>query len=155
MPGATSFTWLASTGRAPVCLRPGVGFLDGPNTAASVQAMASSHINIVRVPLNEDCWLGINGVNAAYAGKNYVNAIISYVKLLHQYGMYAELSLMMGAPGTYQATYQPPAPDEDHSPAMWSSMAATFKTDPNVILAPWGETTTTGLDLLHGYRMQQ
>src|SRR5581483_10105050 len=58
-----------------------------------------------------------------------------------QYGMYAEISLMWGAPGTYQATYQPDAPDRDHSPAMWTSMAQTFKNDSNVILAPWGETT--------------
>jgi hypothetical protein len=95
----------------------------------------------VRVPLNEDCWLNINGIKQQYAGKNYIDAIVSYVKLLHQNGMYAEISLVWGAPGTYQATYQPDAPDEDHSPAMWSSMAKTFKDDPNVILAPWGETT--------------
>jgi len=56
--------------------------------------------------------------------------------------MYAELSLVWGAPGAYQATYQPDGPDEDHSPAMWSSMARAFSSDPNVILAPWGETTT-------------
>ena len=55
--------------------------------------------------------------------------------------MYAEISLIWAAPGAYQATYQPDAPDEDHSPEMWASMAATFKNDPNVILAPWGETT--------------
>ena len=48
-----------------------------------------------------------------------------------------------------QATYQPNAPDEDHSPAMWTSMAATFKNDPNVILAPWGETTASELAVLH------
>jgi endoglucanase len=33
---------------------------------------------------------------------------------------------------------------------MWSSMAATFKSDPNVILAPWGETTTDWSCFLHG-----
>jgi hypothetical protein len=103
--------------------------------------MSTWHINIVRIPLNEDCWLGINGVNPAYGGTNYQNAIVNYVNLLHSYGMYAELSLMWGAPGSAQATYQPAAPDEDHSPAMWSGLAATFKNDPNVILAPWGETT--------------
>jgi len=32
---------------------------DGPSNAASVKAMVSWHINAVRVPLNEDCWLGI------------------------------------------------------------------------------------------------
>lgn len=119
----------------------GWGIFDGPSDAASVQAIASWHVNVVRVLLNEDCWLNINGVDQQYAGSYYINAIVNYVNLLHEYGMYAEISLIWGAPGTYQATYQPDAPDEDHSPAMWSSMAATFKNDPNVILAPWGETT--------------
>ncbi|MBV8118152.1 MAG: cellulase family glycosylhydrolase [Candidatus Eremiobacteraeota bacterium] len=119
----------------------GWGIFDGPNDATSVKAIASWHVNIVRVLLNEDCWLNINGIKSQYAGSNYINAIVQYVNLLHSYGMYAEVSLIWGAPGSYQATYQPDAPDEDHSPAMWSSMAATFKNDPNVILAPWGETT--------------
>jgi endoglucanase len=119
----------------------GWGIFDGPNDAHSVQAIASWHVNVVRVLLNEDCWLGINGINPAYAGANYQKPIVDYVNLLHTYGMYAEISLMWGAPGTYKATYQPAAPDEDHSPAMWASMASTFKNDANVILAPWGETT--------------
>jgi len=41
-----------------------------------------------------------------------------------------------------EATYQPNGPDEDHSPALRTSLATTFKNDPAVILAPWGETTT-------------
>ncbi len=129
------------SGTEYACIQ-GWGIFDGPSDAASVAAMAAWHINMVRIGLNEDCWLGINGVSAAYSGQNYINAIVNYVNLLHQHGMYAELSLMWGAPGTYQATYQPGGPDEDHSPAMWTSMAQTFKNDPNVILAPWGETIT-------------
>jgi endoglucanase len=119
----------------------GWGIFDGPSDAQSVKEIAAWHVNIVRVLLNEDCWLNINGIDQQYAGTNYIDAIVKYVNLLHQYGMYAEVSLIWGAPGDYQATYQPAAPDEDHSPAMWSSMAETFKNDPNVILAPWGETT--------------
>jgi hypothetical protein len=120
----------------------GWGIFDGPSDQTMVSALKSWHVNIVRLPLNEDCWLNINGMTAAYAGANYQNAIVSFVNLLHQNGMYAELSLIWGAPGTYQATYQPGGPDEDHSPAFWASLAATFKNDQNVILAPWGETTT-------------
>jgi len=128
------------SGTEYACMQ-GWGIFDGPNDAASVAAIGTWNVNVVRVPLNEDCWLNINGVNSQYAGANYRNAIVSYVKLLHQYGMYAEISLMWAAPGAYQATYQPAAPDEDHSPDMWTSMAQVFKSDPNVILAPWGETT--------------
>ena len=128
------------SGTEYACIQ-GFGIFDGPSDAASVAAIASWHVNIVRIPLNEDCWLGINGINPAYSGMNYRNAIVAYVNLLHQHGMYAELSLIWAAPGSFQATRQPAAPDQSHSPAMWSSLASTFKQDRNVILAPWGEPT--------------
>jgi len=46
----------------------GNGIFDGPSDAASLGAIAAWRANAVRVPLNEDCWLAINGVNPAYAG---------------------------------------------------------------------------------------
>ena len=128
----------------------GWGIFDGPSDAMSVKAIAAWHVNVVRIPLNEHCWLGINGVKPAYGGARYRRAIVNYVRLLHRYGMYAELSLMWAAPGTYPATYQPGAPDADHSPAFWSSLAATFKNDRNVILAPWGETVVNADCFLRG-----
>jgi hypothetical protein len=128
----------------------GWGLFDGPNTASSVQAIASWHVNIVRVLLNEDCWLGINGIDPQYAGSNYRQAIVDYVGLLHRYGMYAELSLMWSAPGSYPTISQPAAPDKDHAPAVWASMASTFRNDPNVILAPWSETTVNANCFLKG-----
>lgn len=128
----------------------GYGIFDGPNDAQSVKAMASWHVNAVRIPLNESCWLGINGANRPYGGTAYRKAIVAYVRLLHRYGMYAELSLMWAAPGSYPATYQPAAPDADHSPAMWASLASTFKKDANVVLAPWGETIVNADCFLHG-----
>jgi endoglucanase len=72
------------------------------------------------------------------------------VRVLHHYRMYAEVSLVWAAPGSYRATYQPPAPDEDHAPAAWASMASTFRSDPSVVLAPWGETTVAATCFLHG-----
>jgi endoglucanase len=128
----------------------GWGVWDGPSDDASVVAMRSWNSNIVRIPLNEQCWLGINGSPAAYSGANYRKAIKDFVALLHAHGMAAELSLMWAAPGTKQATYQPEAPNADHSPAMWASMAAEYKDDPNVILAPWGEPTVDANCLLNG-----
>ena len=92
------------SGTEYACIQ-GWSIFDGPSDAASVQAIASWHVNVVRVPLNEDCWLGINGVQAAYAGANYIDAIRSYVALLNSKGIYAELSLIWGAPGSYKATY--------------------------------------------------
>lgn len=129
----------------------GYGPFDGPSDAASVQAIASWHVNIVRVLVNEDCWLGINGApNGGYSAATYQQDIVDYVNLLHQYGMYAEVSLIWAAPGTNLATDQPGSPDEDHSPAMWAGMAAAFKADPAVILAPWGETIVDAACFLNG-----
>ncbi len=91
------------SGTEYACIQ-GWGIFDGPNDATSVAAMAAWHVNAVRIPLNEDCWLDINGVNPAYAGSSYQSAVQSYVKLLHQYGLYAILDLHWNAPGTTRAT---------------------------------------------------
>jgi endoglucanase len=143
------FRGVNRSGTEYACIQ-GWGIFDGPNGAASVAAMASWHVNAVRIPLNETCWLGINGVKRSLGGAPYRRAIVAYVRLLHRYGMYAELSLMWAAPGGYRATYQSAAPDADHSPAFWASLAATFKHDPNVVLAPWGETIVNEDCFLHG-----
>src|SRR5438105_12990369 len=103
----------------------GWGIFDGPSDAASVQAMAAWGINYTRIPLNEDCWLGINGVDSAYGGASYRTAIAGYVNHLNLYGIYVELSLIWGAPGTNQGSYQPPAPAPDTSAACASSVART------------------------------
>jgi len=73
------------SGTEYACIQ-GWGIFDGPNDATSVAAMAAWHINAVRIPMNEDCWLNINGVGPAYGGAPYQGAIQSYVKLLHQTG---------------------------------------------------------------------
>ena len=77
--------------------------------------------------------LGINGVPPAYAGANYMNALVAFVNRLHAHNLYAEVSLMWAAPGGQQALDHPPILDQDHSPAAWTVIANTFKTDPNVI----------------------
>jgi hypothetical protein len=128
----------------------GYAYSNGPIDASDAGTIAAWHANAVRIPLNEDCWLGINGVKPRYSGANYRRAIVNYVRLLHHYGMYAELSLMWGAPAAYRATYQSGAPDADHSPALWSTLAATFKNDGNVVLAPWGETIVDANCFLRG-----
>jgi endoglucanase len=144
-----SFHGVNRSGTEYACIQ-GWGIFDGPSDAASVRAIAAWHVNAVRIPLNEDCWLGINGVKPQYSGASYRDAIVRYVGLLHQYGIYAELALIWAAPGTYRATYQSGAPDADHSPTFWSSLAATFKDDHNVVLAPWGETIVDAHCFLKG-----
>jgi hypothetical protein len=137
------------SGTEYACIQ-GYGIFDGSSDDAAVAAIRSWNSNTVRVLLNEDCWLGINGVNPAYGGANYRQAIVDFVKRIEAHGMYAEISLMWGAPGSQKATYQPAAPDADHSPAVWAQMAQTWKDDPNVVLAPWGETTVDANCFLNG-----
>src|SRR5690242_4184621 len=55
------------SGMEYACIQ-GWGFSDGPNDTASVAAIAAWGVNTVRVPVNEDCWLGINGVPAQFGG---------------------------------------------------------------------------------------
>ena len=106
---------------------------------STYQAMASWDINAVRVPLNEDCWLGINGVNPAYGGSNYQSAVATMVSLIHQAGMVAILDLHWNAPGAYAAIGQQPMADADHSITFWQSVATTFKSDPAVIFDLYNE----------------
>ena len=120
-----------------MCVQGTGDVFDGPSDAASVAAMASWNINAVRVPLNEDCWLGING--ASPGGAIYQTAIENYVSLLNSYGLYAILDLHWSAPGTTLATGQEPMPDQSNSPAFWASVATAFKSDPAVIFDLFNE----------------
>jgi endoglucanase len=108
----------------------GWGIFDGPSDDAMVNALVAWHVNVVHMGLNEDCVLGINGVNPAYSGANYMNAITGFANRLHAHGLYAEISLMWAAPGTQQALDHPPILDQDHSPAAWQAIANAFKNDP-------------------------
>src|SRR6202007_1283149 len=46
--------------------------LDTAFNAATISAFQSWKVNAVRIPLNEDCWLGINGYPAAsYTAATY------------------------------------------------------------------------------------
>ncbi|HEX8976055.1 MAG TPA: cellulase family glycosylhydrolase [Solirubrobacteraceae bacterium] len=105
----------------------GWGMFDGPTDDTSISAITTWGVNAVRVPLNEDCWLGINGVNPAYAGSNYRTAIHDYVNRLLSHGLAVILDLHWGAAGSQLALGQEQAPDADHATAFWSSVAGEYK----------------------------
>ena len=119
------------------CVKGNGKIFDGPSDEASIQAMKSWHINAVRVPLNEDCWLGIN--NASPSGILYQQAITSYVKLITKNNMYAIIDLHWSAPGTTLATSVQIMADRDHSLAFWTSAAKNFKNDPHVLFDLYNE----------------
>jgi hypothetical protein len=96
-------------------------------------------INTVRVPLNEDCWLGINGVSASVSGTAYQQAITTYVQAIRGAGMYVIVDLHWNGPGTTLASSQQPMPDEDHAGAFWTSVATTFKSDNGIVFDLYNE----------------
>jgi endoglucanase len=117
----------------------GTGIFEGPSDPASIEAIASWDANAVRVPLNESCWLGINGVPAESSGAAYREAIVGWVKRLEEGGMYVILDLQFAAPGTRQAEEIIPMPDADHAPAFWNSVAHTFVDDRAVVFDLYNE----------------
>ncbi len=119
------------------------GFFDGPADQASLTAMKTWNVNAVRVPMNEDCWLGINGVATAYGGANYQSAIEGWVNLITQNGMIAIVDLHWTAPGTTLANAQAPMTDADHSVTFWSQVAKTFASNGSVIFDLFNEPFIT------------
>jgi hypothetical protein len=116
------------------------------DTAAENQALTgfeSWDVNTVRIPLNEDCWLGINGYPAAtYTSADYQQRIIDFVNLLTSHGFAVIVDLHWAAPGTQQANSQTPMPDADHTGAFWTSVANTFKSNSAVIFDLFNEPYT-------------
>jgi hypothetical protein len=126
------------SGTEYACIQ-GWGIFDGPSDAASVAAMATWHVHVVRVPLNEDCWLGINGVPKPLAGKAYRQAISGYVATLEAAGMNVVLELHWSAPGSEPSDGQRKMPDAGHSPDFWRSVASRFGADQAVVFDLYNE----------------
>jgi hypothetical protein len=101
--------------------------------------MATWNVSAVRIPLNEDCWLGINGVNPAYGGSVYRRAVVTYVHLLETNGMNVVVDLHWSAPGTQLALGQQKMPDVDHAPAFWRSVTRSFGQDRAVLFDLYNE----------------
>jgi hypothetical protein len=130
------------SGAEYMCLG-GAEIFDGPATSTSVAAMAAWHINAVRVPLNEDCWLGINGISPQVGGAAYQSAIEQYVQTLQSCGLVVILDLHWSAPGSIRGESQWPMADADHSPTFWASVASAFASDHGVIFDLFNEPYIT------------
>lgn len=117
----------------------GWGIFDGPSDSASVQAIASWKANAVRVPLNETCWLAINGVNPTFSGTNYQKAISDFVTLFNRAGLVVILDLHWSAAGTAIALGQAPMPDRDHTPEFWREVAVAYKGNDGVVFDLFNE----------------
>jgi hypothetical protein len=115
------------------------GIFEGPTDVASAELLRAWRVNVVRIGLNEDCWLGINGVQTAYGGAKYRQAVVDYVNTLTWDGVYAIVDLHWSAPGSVKATALRPMPDADHSLDFWRSVATAFVDNPNVMFDVYNE----------------
>jgi hypothetical protein len=144
------------SGTEYMCVQNSTTIFDGPTDASLVTPMKGWKVNTVRVPLNEDCWLGINGVASAVGGSSYQQAIEMFVQMLRMNGMYVVLDLHWNAPGATLATVQQPMPDADHAEDFWKSVATTFKSDMGIVFDLYNEpypekgTSDPGGCLLNG-----
>jgi hypothetical protein len=124
----------------------GFGYDDGHFDNADARAIVAFGANAVRIPLNEDCWLGINGQPNSNEGASppltqagYQHEIEHYVADLNAHGIYAILDLHWSAPDDQVALEQQPMPDQDHSPDFWTSVATTFKANRAVVFDLFNE----------------
>ncbi len=132
------------SGTESACIQ-GRGFSWGASDATEAAAIASWHANAVRVPLNEDCWLGINGAPAQFSGAPYQAMIKQWVATLNNAGLVAILDLHWSAPGSVEAVQQWPMADTDHSVTFWSQVASTFALTPSVVFDLFNEPFVGGI----------
>lgn len=126
----------------------GRGIWDGPVDDASVKAIADWNANTVRIPLNEECWLGLSNIAPEYRGANYINAVRDLVAKVKAHGMTPMLELHWSH-GQYtgnsagcsdvHASCQKPMPNMQYTPSFWASVASTFKDDPTVVFDLFNE----------------
>ncbi|MFE9100033.1 cellulase family glycosylhydrolase [Actinomadura geliboluensis] len=135
----------------------GNGIWDGPMDAASVAVIKGWNANAVRVPLNSDCWLGLDNVDPAYRGTAYRNAVRNYVGLLEENGITPILELHWSHGlwtgndnhcATAAAECQKPMPDAEYAPEFWRQVAAAYKDDKAVVFDLFNEPYPNNLQVM-------
>jgi endoglucanase len=87
------------------------------------------HANVIRLPLNEGCWLGVDGRNG-YKGQDYINAMSAFVTQATSSGMLVEVNMHFRAG---KKNDDDPALDAQYAPSFWQSVANTFKNNHSVM----------------------
>src|SRR4051794_35643324 len=97
---------------------------------AGAAVIASWHVNTVRIPLNESCWLGVDGypnTGDNDAAQQYRDAVADWVWTLYRAGIAVVLDLHWLAPaGGVKPEGQRAMPD-GRAEQFWKSVATEFK----------------------------
>jgi putative cell wall-binding protein len=113
-------------------------------TSAAANAMVSWGINAVRVPLNQDCWLGVDGApRSPITVDGYKSALSAWVATLNAAGLVVILDLHWTAPAGSSADGQRAMPDAQ-STTFWTSVATYFKDSPSVLFETFNEPYSRG-----------
>ena len=111
----------------------------GPVSLEGTNAIAAWGANAIRIQLNEDCYLGINGVPAASSGAVYRDALGEYVKDANESGLDVILTLGFNAPGSELSTQEETMADESHAPTFWADVTHQFGNNRAVIFDLYNE----------------
>lgn len=112
-------------------------------TADAANAMASWGITAVRIPLNQDCWLGVDGAPAWGTPTSYRAAVTAWVGTLNTAGLVAILDLHWTAPSGSIANGQRAMPDAQ-SVTFWSQAASAFASSTSVMFETFNEPYSRG-----------
>ncbi|KAF2076354.1 hypothetical protein CYY_002360 [Polysphondylium violaceum] len=113
---------------------------DGPYDAAHVHEIRNWKINVLRVPLNEDCWLGTNGPpESFYFGEQYRESIKKYVDMITSNNVAVIVDLHWASHNGTLATEQVAMPNNKNSITFWGQVADTFKSNSRVIFDLYNE----------------
>jgi endoglucanase len=133
-------------------LESGIIFAGGSNFWASsgfsgrpdFTKVAAWKANVVRLPLNEDSWLGITvtGIPGNIISLNsaaYQAEVKATVAAANAAGLYVILDLHWTAPGTFAANTQNPFMNADNSINFWTSIATAFQGNKAVMFELFNE----------------
>jgi hypothetical protein len=127
----------------------GNGMWDGPADQSVINGLKAWNVHMVRVPLNEQCWLGQSAVpSTGTSGAAYQQAVKDWVNLLVANGINVVLDLhwtfgQYTGPGAgcsdVNATCQKPMPNAQFTPTFWTQVATAFKGNNAVIFDLFNE----------------
>lgn len=117
----------------------GWGYSHETTSSAHIRAMRRWKINVVRIPLNQDCWLAEDGLPAGgLSAGRYRLAVKRFVRTLNNQGIVAILDLHWSGERGLKATGLRAMPDSS-SRRFWRSLASSFRSNRSVIFDIFNE----------------
>jgi endoglucanase len=151
----TNTTWVPHGANWPsfeYACSEGWGYSQDDDTNAAAAAMVSWGINAIRVPLNQNCWLGSDSSDYGTAAA-YQAAVAAWVTILNSHGIVVILDLHWSAPTGQHALGQWPMADSNSIP-FWKSVATAYASDPSVIFDAFNEPYSIWNNSTNSYSFQ-